>query len=226
MGILQTDILNAYSTLQRRPREPSAGEWVSIAEMTRFDPRLGEILIENIRDYFYQINPIELNSLIHSHLRIPASIGPLLEHVEIMLPGADRKKFTYWKNLVLENVEIASYQNYFVGLTPFGHESLLRIAASPNPLYSKWGFYADDLMINKATQWLQKNPQTLLSADERKKRLDQMIRSTERIRTDDYISFLGHMVSRRQAQLDLSRHPRLCRQGNTKAAFWVIKTIS
>lgn len=219
--ITSIDIANAYQALQAPEVSAEPAHWVRYIEMTRFDPRVGEMLILFIRDHFRSMNPISLNHLIQT-TRQPATLGVLLEHVSLLITvSKERTQFSLWKQLALAHIEKAPYQSFFIGLSPFSPKQQLKAASLPLSIYSKWGFYAQDLMINKARQWLDQHPRTLIDADQRKEVLNQLIVEQERIRAEDYIHALKGMVSRRQAEMDLSRHPKLIKKGQTRNAFWV-----
>jgi len=216
------EIAGAYRKLQGHPAI-SIEEWVSFAEMARFDPRLGEVWIARLKKDFKTISPFQLNEEALRRLREPAMIGVLLDHVSLLLAPSDRNGFSHWKALALNEIKKAPYQSFFIGLYAFANESLREAARCPHPIYARWGFYARDLMINKAQRWSDRPSRTFVKPDERRAVLDQLIRKRERIETRDYLRELNGLVSRRQAEIDLSLHPKLIKRGQTRGAFWVKK---
>jgi|GEM_PF-1593895 len=225
--ISSQEIAEAYRKLQGNETISSGvisiEEWITFAEMARFDPRLGEVLVVRLKDDFKAISPFQLREEALFKLREPATIGVLLDHAALLLGSSERKSFSHWKALTLDGIQKAPYQSFFIGLHPFANESLREAARHPHPIYARWGFYARDLMINKAQKWTDQATRTFVKPDERRKVLDQLIRKRERIETRDYLQELNGLVSRRQAEIDLSLHPQLVKRGRTRGAFWVKK---
>ena len=184
---------------------------------THFDPRLMEIWIAHVAKNWSRINPVIGNSQIQNSIE-PATFGPLLETVFILINKNEKKIFKNWMKTLLTNIKpLKTYKLFFIGLDRLGSKNIEKDMLFSLGIYKKWGYYCREIAINKTKiPW-----QKLLKKQERMRILDFLIENKQRIRIRDYLQAMENGISVRQAERDLNNHERLRAQGNTKARIYV-----
>ena len=217
----QLDLLKAYETLQAHPDHISVSDLTLWTQWTRLDPRLGEQWIAHLGKTWRTISPIEFNELLKK-TTWPSAAGPLLETVHTFyISNKDtRKLFMNWLNCVMSGIKTAQGEQYFIGLRAFAGKLMQEDVNHSIKLYRRWGYYGQEILINKAGKKLKENPRTLLPLETRLRLLNEYMKVHESIRSKDYIELLGGCISQRQAELDLKAHSKLKPIGLTKGRFY------
>ncbi len=213
------NLLLAYNELQGKA--PTEDQLIQYFQWVRFDPRLGEILVTQLRDQWSKLDPYYIYKKINLQIW-PAVMGVLLDTVQVQLPAPAARDFAAWKKCILHKIPKPSYQSFFIGLTAFGGK-IQRLQKS-NKIFRKWDFYGEDLFLNKASE--QNVRFSTLSSAQRKEILNKYIQNKplEHFTVSDYLEALGSPVSRRLAELDLTSHPLICSKGHTRCkVYWAVK---
>jgi hypothetical protein len=108
----------------------------------------------------------------------------------------------------------AEGEQFFIGLRAFGGEAMRLDAERSLATYLRWGYLGREILVNKASQ--RERVRTLLPLDARRRILEGLIRKFTRLTVGDYLEAVGGGLSRRQAELDLRRCPRLLGRGRTR----------
>ena len=225
----EENFLEAYRQLQARPaRRISEAELALWSQWCRFDPRLGEQLIELLGREWRTIHPMRLRE---EALRQPwpQALGVLLEQVldAGWIPRPDRTLYRRWRDTVLAEIRPASGELFFIGTRKLAGKQMLLDAELSLRAYLKWGYLGRELLVNKAQapESLQRTG-TLLPPLARKRILSQLMRQHPRFSVEDYRRALGFQVSRRQAELDLAalvKARRLSTQGQTRGRIYRVR---
>lgn len=220
-----SELALAYADLQQLAKSHSAADLALWSQWSRFDPRLAEQLTACFGRCWKEINPVRFREELALQ-PWPTAPGPLLEQaLEQWIAPNERSLFRRWMELALNGfrkaVKPGSQGQFFVGQRALAGKLMLEDAASPLRGYLRWGFLGRELLINKARATM--TERTRLSKDARRRRLDELIGERSRITVGDYRQALQEMVSPRQAELDLARHPRLVAMGNTRARFYRVR---
>ncbi len=211
-----SDLEEAYQTLQAG--NASIKHLAIWSGWVRFDPRLGEQWIAYIQTHWKTILPMELNGCLLKQAW-PQAAGPLLSQVSTKSKRgqSERLVFQNWCACVMAHITPAQNELYFIGLRAFAGVAAFKDVTHSLKAYRRWGFYAPDLLVNKATSHANA---THLSTSARAQILSELIKVQKKIRVRDYIGALGGAVSPRQAQLDLAARKDLKKNGNTKGCYY------
>lgn len=187
----------------------------------RFDPRLAEILVEFLIQHWEQLPLIVLRK----HLLAqpwPQAFGVLAENAIASgsIPSEYRRTFRKWTATILTDVPPAPFEQFFIGLRKIAGREMMKDVFETSQTYLKWGYFGRDLLVNKASR---AKPHTLVSSENRRRLLHELMQGRSRITVKDYQTALEHRVSKRQAELDLSREKRLRPFGNTRGRFYRVK---
>src|ERR1039457_4826857 len=193
----EKDLEKAYEVLQSKKILIDVQKLVLYIQWTRFDPRLGEIVIIYLKQNWKTINPSQLNGEILK-ANWPAALGVVCEHVRRILTSDERKQFDHWSIIALSDVPQTSGEQFFIGLFSPGGKLMGEQAEKSLKIYSRWGYLASQPMFNKVGL----TNKTLASQEIRLAILKNMTRKYLRLTVADYLSELNYTVSRRQAQRD------------------------
>ncbi len=214
--------LRAYKALQFFPKSVNLKELVLWSQWARMDPRLGEILVKHLAKYWQSINPVELNTALKKRVW-PSAFGVLLEHIPFYYSQyaskktKDKKLFFYWSKCTMANISPAQNEQFFIGLYKPGGKLMREECFYSIKPYRKWGYFAKDLMLNKARV----SQKTLIPLPQRTALIDELIKARKKITTKDYLEKINFKIHRRQAQRDLKNHKNLRAKGNTKNRYYV-----
>lgn len=203
-------LLESYNSLQGKELINEAN-LVKFAHWSRFDPRLGEILVSYLKDHWKKINPMELRRK-NMDSKSPQSLVVVLEHVAL-IDIQDKELFSIFLKFLSSGLKPAPYQSYFIGLYKLAGQQMKDQAGQPHPIFSKWGFYARDPMWSKNTFRLtptQMDPMT------RKRILRELLIRQRSITVNDYMTACHSAIHRRQAERDLKTFFKLKATGNTR----------
>lgn len=218
----QKQLSKAYKNLQFSPDSVCIRDLALWSQWVRLDPRLGEVLIEHISKFWKKYNPVELNQKLKQQVW-SAAFGILLEQVpfyySLYLKNRkwDQKLFSQWSKCVMTGISPAKGELFFIGIYKAGGKLIKEEFFYSIKPYRQWGYFAKDLLINKA----QSTQKTLISTPQRKAILDELIKSYKKITVQDYLEKMNFQIHRRQAQRDLQNHKKLKSQGRTKGKFYI-----
>lgn len=220
----RSELILAYArieaaTNQSRVECLTSDEIVQFAQMSRFDPRLAEMLVHHLSQYFDKINPWEVR-ILNLKSDWPQSLCALVDIAELLVSSKekdwkDRKMWKMWKACIQFEITKASFQAFYIGLIAINpQQSQIQIKRNLKP-FSAWGYYNQELPISEKRGRLQR---TVISKSQRLELLKSLIRKRPRFTVQDYIEALDHRVHRRQAERDLAGlRERLVSQGNTRS---------
>lgn len=211
-------LLSAYKILQDKVKIVKINLVALYSQWIRFDPRLGEILVQYISLNWKKINPLDLNKEVLVQ-PWPASMGVVLETAELIIDSQEVGKYRLWKELCMSDIKPADYELYFYLNYKIAGKRMMRDAKYPLDVYKKWGYLAHDLLLNKAASV----ERTLISKERRMEMLKSILRQREQITVSDYIQELKGAVSRRQAERDLLSLPNVKAKGFTKGRVYTLK---
>ena len=220
----QRQLFQAYKTLQCLPDSVSIKKLVLWSQWTRLDPRLGEILIGYLSNFWRIHNPVEINQQLKRQIW-PAVFGVLLEQVpfyclqKLKNKEWDRKSFFYWAKCVMIDIPPADNELFFIGLYKAGGKFVQEECFYSIKPYRKWGYFSKELLLNKAKPV----KKTLISLPQRKAVIDELLKSYKTITVQDYLEKMNFQVHRRQAQRDLKNHNQLQSYGHTKNKYYRFK---
>jgi hypothetical protein len=205
-----TNITKAYNNFYSN-KKISETNIILYSEWSRFDPRLGEILVEYLKKNWSSLNPILLRD-INTSSPWPQALAVILEHVihlEILQP----KLFKFFKALVLEGIEPIKYQAFTIGVFKPGGKEIKSSAINPHPFFEKWGFYEANPFFSKISDV---KSTTLLDKDVRKSILKALLSRRKEVTVNDYLGACRHAIHRRQAERDLNNFFKLKKRGQTR----------
>jgi len=214
------DLAKAYDhLLEGKVESDTIALW---SQWSRFDPRLAEILVAYIARHWKTFDLFELRSALLKR-PWPQAFGVLVENAIAarLISRREVSLFRRWANTILSGVEPASGELFFFGTRKIGGSAMALDASASSKTYSRWGYLGRDLLVNKAdTSILPSQGSTTLSRSTRERLRDDLARKLERFTVHDYQAALEYRVSRRQAELDLARDPKIRAVGNTRARFY------
>ncbi len=214
------DLEAAYAHLQSSARAGTAPIPEKVALMSqwaRFDPRLGEQLVAHLGFVWRKLGPLELHEELR-HQPWPSSMGVILLETLDSIPKKDRALFRGWMALVMGGVELAPDEHYFIGLRSPGSRLMFEDTLRSHRSYRRWGYFGREALVNKAVA--RAGDSSRIDSKTRRRILDELLSTRERITVREYREALEGAVTRRVAELDLERHPRLRGRGNTRARFY------
>lgn len=207
-----TELTRAYNALYLNKPQPTSKDIIKYGLWSRFDPRLGEVLVSFLREHWMTYNPIQLRE-VNLKTNKPQVFLVILEHVEHDHVG-NQNIFKHFKGIIEEGMGEAPYQSYTIGIYSPGGRTLFEQARRPHPFFKKWGFYESDPFYNKAEG---KKIGTLLDRETRKNILRALLREQSSITVNDYLAACRFAVDRRQAERDLKTFFKLKKTGNTRS---------
>lgn len=215
----QNDLIKSYNELQSLGLNEIS--LLKYFQWVRFDPRLGEILVQKLLLDWKSLNPF----LIYQGLQDkdwPSVMGVLLDSVQIQILKKDVKNFQAWKSTILYKMRKTEFQQFFIGLSAFAGKKVRDQVESSNTIFKRWNYYGNQLFFNKEKN---KNfEKSLYGKTDRLSKLDEfLLKNKSRITVNDYLKILPIPISRRLAEMDLKNHPSLAAKGYTKNRYYIPK---
>lgn len=190
------------------PREKE--ELLALAcDMSRFDPRLLDILVDYFTRHWKNVNPACLRGY-YKKMQSPQTVAVICE----FLKGADVSDETlYFAEYLAKGVAPAEPQFYFHNLYAPGGKLAQRAVEESLYEYKKWGFFAVE------------RPKTgTFDNSSRKNILLRLFLSRGSISIGDYLGELEHSISRQQALLDIKGMANVMIEGKGRGARWKLGT--
>ena len=198
-------------------------DWIRLSRYSRFDSRLAELYVQAISRSFRKIDPIAMNEA-NLSIASPGVLGVLLEHAEgLAKDPSELEQFRLWKKLALFKTPHGNHEQFFIGTRGFGTSHVRAEAEKSLKHYKKWGYLGSEVLRNKFKLHQAEHPKTYLDASTRRTILQALLKSKLRFTVEDYIDACGNAISRRSAQLDLSKEPHLKSFGQTRARIYQSK---
>ena len=192
---LVKDLLKAYDELQSG-RKVSVEKLALYVPLSRFDARLFEILAQHLALYYQKINPFELNATL-KNTDWSAALGAILNHSRLLL--ANKELFDPWFRICMHDLPKAQGELFFLGLFDFNPSRIGKIISRPSRLFREWGFFHDEIVLNKSEVL----NRTAISKSQRILFLKKLLKNKKKMSAEDYRRALNYQVSLRQAQRDL-----------------------
>ena len=214
----QKKLSQAYKTLHFYPHSIRIKNLILWSQWARLDPRLGEILVEHIAKFWLKYNPVKLNQSLKLKAW-PSAFGVLIEHVPFYqgqsLRGEKRSLFSRWAECAMADVPKAQNEQFFIGLYKAGGRTMSEERLFSIKPYRQWGYFAKDLLINKA-----QSQNTLIPLEQRRVIMDKLLRAKKTFTVQDYLEKANFQIHRRQAQRDLKNHKGIKSFGRTKGTYY------
>jgi len=188
-----------------------------LSQWTRFDARLGELLVQFLLINWKNINPLKLNSAL-LYQPWSAAMGVLLEFVNNG-NRTEQSLYRSWKSTVLDQVNPVDFQLYFFDAGRIGGQFQQNEASLPLIEYTRWGFLSREVLFNKPSEKLFRTHH--YSKASRLRILDDLLKVKGRITAAQYRQSLGNSVTTRTAERDLESHTGIKKMGKTRGSFFV-----
>jgi len=214
----QEDLSNAYDQLQIQTiTHVSCDSIAQFGQWSRFDPRLGEILVKYLAVHWKEINPSELNGAFRKQ-PWPSVLGPLLEFSYQLQPKENKPTYKLWKQICTSHFEKAHWEQYYIGMRRIAGKLMFEDAQFACQEYLRWGYLSREVLVNKAQGGVHRHRS--LSTETRMRLLKKLSESHQRVTTHQYLEMLSFCISRRQAERDLNKATFLKAVGETQARYF------
>lgn len=222
------DLQNSYEALQNQGstsvftanstvRYDSLALW---SQWVRFDPRLGELWIAFVKKHWSFIHPMEFRKAILKQ-PWPAVVGVLLDQLVWLTDKKQRKLCGKWAELILSDIPAAPHELFFIGHYAIAGKRMAQDVDYSSIPFERWGYFGREIFVNKSRTT---RTGTWVSTQKRRSALQALLSTQQRFTTQEYIDFLEGQVSRRQAEIDLSKLASKLKRGKTKGRFFLGKT--
>lgn len=217
---------------------PSLAELGLYSRWSRFDARLGELIVRFLAEQFDNFDPVALRKINQSQ-PMSEAMGVILEFARLRLnqgqqktssekPGLEKinrlRYFDLWSKLVMADIPKAEPQLFFVTDGMTRPERALRVLARSLKPYLNWGFFGDQDLAALEKLFAQRSESgsvTLLPAKQRARLLESFLEEHSRFRVADYVEYCGGKIHPRTAERDLANSSRVRRVGETRGAVYV-----
>jgi len=184
------------------------------ADMSRYDPRLFDVLVAFLDRRWRNLNPLAIRSLYDS-MQTPQTIAVMAEFLLGQQGSSDEKRF--FLEFLQRGLKPVPLQLYYHYLYRPGGDLMLRAVEAPLFEYKKWGFLAREApVLDEAGR------RTVGSRDAASRRniLLHLFEDRVRIRLIDYLAALDFGISRQQALLDMRSVKGVRLVGRGPGARW------
>lgn len=196
-----------------RVSEKEFAEWVG---WTRLDPRLCEIMIRFIAKKYICLNTFSIKNQMSEESK--AVFAVLCDVAGDLV--SDDFDWKAWKKAAQSSVTTVPFQSFYVGHSVIQPSRLLLEIKKNLNYFKRWGFYCAQSPISLKYQ---KKNKTLISSEQRKQILRDLISVKSEITVTDYIEALDQKVHIRQAERDLSESDILNKTGFTRNRIYKAK---
>lgn len=189
------------------------------AEMSRWDPRLFEALVEYVGRTWRDIRPVRWRAVMR-RMQTPQVIGVIGGFVEALAhdPEADGLF-----SALMKGWTPVSTQLFFHHLYSPGSARATGAAATSVAEFSRWGFLSD---LRPVIAQAGKQTVGTYDAAARRAILQRLLVERSTVTIAQYLAALHRSISRQQAYLDLRQFPKLMYVGRGRAARWRMKNVS
>ena len=213
---------SVYYDLQFAEEKKLDKEIALYSQWVRLDPRLGEILVSYMANFWEKHNPIFLNKEIKKQVW-PQALGVILEQTELFFLRKKTKDpislFRAWYSCVMCDIKPACNELFFFETYPIGSTLFYEQASHAIKSYRKWGYLGKALMLNKTISL----GKTLIPSKQRKVILKNLLKKRKTLTVKEYLSELNLQVHPKQAQMDLKNNKKLSPKGYTRNRVYIVK---
>jgi hypothetical protein len=212
--------LGATSVGEKRPwpYQPQSREdlFCLAADMSRYDPRLFDILVAFLDKSWQDFNPAHVRSC-YARMETPQTIAVMTEFLLGHRPMPDEKR--YFLEYLQQGLEPMPLQLFYQHLYKPGGNLMRRAVETSLREYKRWGFLGREAPVLDEAGRKEIGSQDAAS---RRNVLLDVLRKKKRIRLSDYIAALGKGISRQQALLDIKSIKGIRCEGRGPGARWVL----
>lgn len=213
LGLLGTRSVGEKRSWPYRPK--SREELLALCgELSRFDPRLFELLIQTILLQWEHFDWLKFRRTVLK-MTTPQVFGVIFE---ILNRDITHKELANCLRFLIHGISPAPTQYFYHLLYTPGSPMAQRALTNRLKEFEKWGFLASERPVLDADR---KNTAGSMSRQARLECLRALITKKKNIRLQDYIQSLSHPISRQQALLDIKELPGIRRKGKGRGAHWV-----
>lgn len=190
-------------------------ELIALAgDMSRFDPRLFDILVEFLHAHWRDFNPLIVRTFM-KNMDTPQALLAVLRFA--LVPHTDPET-AYLYDYLRKGWSPAPCQLFFKNLYQPGSQNMTRAAAESLQEFREWGFLARERPILHG-----KTRKSLghWGPGERERILNRLLAQKKEITLSRYLEALERSISRQQALIDLKNHPGLKMKGKGRGSVWL-----
>ncbi len=213
LGLLGARSVGEKCPWPYRPRSPE--ELLALCgDLSRYDPRLFELLIQTIIARWEDLNWLKLRQavLLAKTPQVFGVISEILAHASVDPELCNCLQF------LTHNITSAPTQYFYQLLYTPGSLMAQRAIDKRLKEFEKWGFLASERPVLNADTKVMAGR---LSRNARLECLKGLLSKKKAIGLKDYMSALAHPISRQQAVLDIRSLPDVRRKGHGRGALWV-----
>lgn len=182
-------------------------------QMSRYDPRLFDILVEFFYLNWKQWNPYRLR-MIFSTIETP-QVGCVI--AEFILAKTENLECHYFFKYLTKGFQPVAPQLFFKSLYQPASKNMQRAAFEPIEEFSVWGFLANERPV------IHEEPRILLGhwgCKTRQNIIYRLASEKKKFSISDYLEKVDHSISRQQALADLKDSPHICARGKGRGSLW------
>lgn len=186
------------------------------ADMSRYDPRLFEVLMDYCLRHWRDLHPARLRRVMQT-MQTPQVFGVVGEFLRGVVDDPEvAPLFGY----LLHGWRAVPLQLFFHHLYPPGSAGATEAAEAGVAEFRRWGFLATERPVNVPAA-----KTTIGSYDPSARRniLRRLLAERGRITVAAYRAAVHDAISRQQAYLDLTQYPGLRPSGRGRSAQWVLQ---
>lgn len=139
-----------YHLIQTKPAELSEKDFAFGLNRARLDPRLMEVITEALRDFWWNLDPEELNKQIKktkNPFMLKAALSAILAYCRI--EPEDQNGFHKWVLLAIRGIKNPPPQLLYIGILPIGSKSMKLEVELALPCFKKMNLICKDIPFNK-----------------------------------------------------------------------------
>lgn len=183
------------------------------SEMSRFDPRLFEILVKFFIKNWRDLDPLHVRML-YKQMECPQTVAVICEFAKLAMLGKEAELFFEY---LMAGILPVSFQFYFHNLYKPGGDMARRAVEEGVYEFKKWGFFANKLPIADS---LERRTVGSLDVVSRRNVLARIVKDKKEISLGDYLKEIRNGISRQQALADIKSSGFLKRIGKGRGAKW------
>lgn len=209
--------IGAASAGANRPwpyRISSKEELLALAcDMSRFDPRLFNILAGYFIAHWQEINPTALRGL-YKKMECPQTVAVIGEFLTEVADDSEADSFAKY---LMSGLKAVPPQFYFHDLYAPGGKLAERAVEEGLYEFKKWGFFACERPV---TDMKEKGTSGTLDIASRRNILRRLLQDKKEIVLSDYLAEVNDSVSRQQALIDIKSSGLAQSHGSGRGAKW------
>lgn len=186
------------------------------ADMSRYDPRLFDIMVELFYFHWQKINPCVLRQFL-PRMVTPQTLFTIFNFITFEKTAPEKQ--AYYEYLT-KGYSKVSPQLYFINLYLPGSLNMQKASRESIQEFLDWGFLSRERPI------IHENGKRISlghwGPSARKNIRRQILKKKESFHLSDYLERLEHTISRQQALIDLKNDPKLTCQGHGRGSVWIL----